>query len=124
MKGAFTSLLGELPEVQHNDQGDPEKVLRYRVLRDRIELLERIAVPFGSSVRLSGEFLHAFVVELEEGEVDSRMPEGTLVEYFVCSDKVGGNRSIIAYLWFASVADAITYGERHGLVILKGFRGS
>jgi hypothetical protein len=31
MKGAFTSLLGQLPEFQHNDKGESEKILRYAV---------------------------------------------------------------------------------------------
>lgn len=124
MKGAFTSLLGRLPEVQHNDQGDPEKVLRYSVCRERAQFLERNAVPFGSSFRTSGEEIHAFIVELEQCEVDPRMRPGTTVEYFACSITPTGERLTIAYLWFASVAEAAAYGKRHGMSLLKGFRGS
>ena len=124
MKGAFTSLLGQLPEVQHNDKGESEKVLRYAVCRERKQFLERNGVPFGSSTRPTGEQIHAFIVELEAGEADPRMPQGTTVEYFACSILPSGERITIAYLWFSSVAEAIAYGERHGLSILKGFRGS
>ena len=124
MKGAYFALLGQIPEVAHNDRGDPEKVLRYQVLRSRIGFLERHAVPFGATVLPTGDQILCFVVALEEGDEHRAMPPHTKVEYLACKVGADGSRITFAYLWFPSLTEAREYALRKGVNVMKGFRGS
>lgn len=127
MRGVLTSLLCNWNgQIFHNHRGDLEKSIRYLVgisrsnfLRNNLEAFAKKGIP-DSEGNITQQV--AYLVELDEGDADPKMIEGTKFEYLVGNKNPDGSFLIFGYIWFASLADAKSYvSEKHSMNILPGW---
>lgn len=127
MRGVLTSLLCNWDgQIVHNHRGDLEKTLRYGVGISRSNFLKNNLEAFAKKdiTDSDGNITQqvAYLVELEEGDEDPKMTEGTKFEYLVGNKKPDGSFLIFGYIWFGCLADAKTYAsEKHNMIILPGW---
>jgi len=112
LRGVLHELLAQWKgEILHNDK-DAEKAARYELGRRRWKFLKKHALPFAIQDReVDGvmEQLVAFVVEIEEDDLDPLMPDTTRVEYFCGTKKGEENYVMFAYIWFNSIEEVKAY---------------
>lgn len=123
MKGIFIYILSEWPlRFEHNDKNSPEKKLRYTIGNDRIAFLRDNAQPFAYAATEQGQQV-AYLTELDEYDIDPRMPKSTKFEYIAGILTDNSDVRLFAYLWFDSLVSAKEYAKRHGMKIQGGWGG-
>lgn len=127
MRGVIISLLWDWDgQIFHNNKGDPEKDLRYAIGVSRYAFLRRNLSPFACKdiVEPDGTTTQevAYLVELDDGDKDPRMPSVVRFEYLAGHKKAGGSFLIFSYIWFSSISEAKQYVlSKHRMSILPGW---
>ena len=122
MRGVYQKLLWEFPpRLMHEHGDDPERSQRYKIGENRLAFLRQHAEPFAYSAHGGGEQIAAFLVELDEADLDPEMLPDTRFEYLAGSVRADGAIVLFSYIWFRSLSDAKQYALRHGMRIEGGW---
>ncbi len=119
--GILSSLLYNWKgQIDHNH--DQQKATRYQTGIDRAALLKNELQPFAiKDLKEIGEQQVAFLNDLDQYDLDPRMPLSARFEY-VCGCRTNDNEYVVfAYIWFDSLQDAKNYVTKHGMRILGGW---
>ena len=120
MHGIFGKLIGDWPTtISHNSKHSEEKQLRYSIGTERLSLLRANAQFFAYADTDQGR-IGAFLCELDEFDLDPRMPESTRFEY-LAGREADGEVMLFAYLWFSSLKEAKAYVLRHSMTFVGGW---
>lgn len=122
MRGVYQKLLWEFPpRLTHEHGDDPNRIRRYHIGESRLAFPKEHAEPFAYLAKGDGEQVVAFLVELDEFDLDVGMPTDTRYEYLAGSMLPEGKTVLYAYLWFRSLTDAKDYVLRHSMKIEGGW---
>lgn len=121
MRGIFFRLIAEWSgEIVHKDK-NPENATRYEIGRRRWRFLKANMTPFAYEQRKGPEEVAAFLIELDEDDLDASMPQETRYEY-ICGSVKNDQSVIFAYIWFESLEDAVNYATRKNMTIEGGWK--
>jgi hypothetical protein len=126
MQERFGHFIWNFPLViEHENHGDPERVLRYSIGLQRLRLLRRFAEPFAfgplERAKEHGEMIYAFLIPVTEDTRSSLLSEKVKYEYLVGSVIERKIFKLFGYLWFESLAEAKNYVTKKEMTIVGGW---